>query len=281
MEQQGFFDNQTTHGTANIKPDINHNERTDTMTTETIERNTDLAPYRPNVPSTELGAFGIEGLESLDRNDLVLPRKTILQPTSKKDGEAGCFHDNLTNTAVPEIECVILSITHTRSLWSGDPSAERPECTAMDGISGSRYGKCALCQFNPNNNATLWEKGQKRCGPGYLLLAADRNNDDAMFIFSALKTSAKPVKPFITELKTQRRRPPFYFLTRMTTSQEKNDLGKFYVLKLAIICPLGAADVEKYHQMYLSMRDAVIRDIEDDEPVGDAPPDFDESGEPF
>jgi hypothetical protein len=271
MQQQGFLDNPTMHGSITIK----NNEKENKVTTETIENK--VIPYTTGVPSTEVGGFGIEGLESLDKGDVILPRKTILQPTSKKSDQPGYFYDNLTSQAVQAIDCVILNITHTRSLWSGDPADERPECASMDGVTGSRHGACSSCEFNPKNNPSLWEKGMKRCGPGYLILAVDRATD-SMFIFSALKTSAKPVKPLITSF-IQKRKPPFAFVTRLETMRQQNDLGKFYVLKPTVKDELSPSEIAHYRQMYLSMREATIKDIDDDIAAADA--DFDEDGQPF
>jgi hypothetical protein len=245
-----------------------------------------MTPYTSHLPSTEVGGFGIEGLEDMGRRDIVLPRKTIVQLTSKKSEQYGGFFDNLTQQATKTIDAVILQIKHDRTLWSGDPGQEGPECKSVDGITGSQYGACANCQFNTDNNADLWNKGMKRCSLGYMLLAVDEA-DGTMFIFSASKTSAKPVKPLISQF-VNRRKPPFAFVSRFENVKVTNDANTYYVFKPSIVRELSATELAQYRDLYQSMKGATIKDIDeaDDDSDGgpgfsDRPPDFDENGEPF
>ncbi len=258
-EQQGLFDQTATNEDSK--------EERSTQVTET------LAPYRPTVPSTEVGGFGIEGLEGMGKRDIILPRKTIVQLTSKKSDLYGGFYDNLTQQAVKTIDAVILSITHTRALWSGDPADEKPECTSVDGITGREHGLCAECQFNPDNDPNLWGKGMKRCSLGYLLLCVD-TTDDSMFVFSALKTSAKSVKPLISQF-VNKRRPPFTFVTRFENVKVIEDNNTYYVFKPSIVKQLEPAETARYREMYLAMKGVEIKDIEESdengEPEGEAP----------
>lgn len=225
------------------------------------------------------GGFRIEGMETLGRSDVILPRKTILQPSSKREGEAGDFYDNLTRETVAQLDVVILSITHTRTLWGDDLAVGKPECTSLDAITGS-YGTCVACSFNPEVDHKLWNKGVKRCSLGYLFLCCDRLTD-AMFVFTANKTSARPARVLLSQL-VLKRKPVFSAVVRFATKKEQNSQGKFYTFLPSIAEDLPGVDVARYREMYLAMKGVPIRDVED---VGDMPdaPDSDpvyQDGEP-
>jgi hypothetical protein len=238
--------------------------------------------YRPMQPSTEVGGFAIEGLEDMGQRDIVLPRKSIVQLTSKKSENYGQFYDNLSQETAKAIDAVVLKVTHTRQLWSGDPSDERPECVSRDNITGSAFGECVSCEFNADNNPDLWDKGMKRCSLGYSLLCVDIASD-SMFMFQAMKTSAKPTKALITQY-VNRRRPPFSFVTRFETALMVGDQGKYYVFKPSIIRPLDNQEFNNYREMYRAMNGVAIREVEDeiveesrnmagcDDPVGGVAP---------
>lgn len=219
------------------------------------------AIYTPITPSTHVGGFGIEGLEDMGQRDMVVPRKSIVQLTSKHSEEYGGFYDNLTKQAVKSINAVVLKITHTRTLWSGDPNDEKPECTSRDNVTGTQHGACADCQFNTDNNSDLWDKGMKRCSLGYNLLCIN-SEDDSLFVFQALKTSAKPVKALITQY-VNRRKSPFAFITKFMNEKVTVDGNTYYVFKPMITKQLDATEYQVYREIYLSMKGATIREVED------------------
>lgn len=240
-----------------------------------------IAPRQNLLPAT--GNLAIEGMESLDQGDLILPRKTIIQATSKKEGadeHLGHFHDNLTNEMVPTIEAVILNITRTRTLWAGgDGSDRKPECGSYDGISGRTYGACNECHFNPEVNPTLWdEKDLKRCDRGYLFLCCDRR-DGSLFLLGAMKTSVKPAKVLISSF-AQKRKSPFSAVVKWETYKVIDDKGKYYVLKPSITTWLTADEANEYREMYLALRGVQVADIDPDAhqeaatPAGEGPEPF-------
>lgn len=236
------------------------------------------------VPDIQRG-LGLEGMEGLDQSDLILPRKTIVQPTSKKEGadeHLGHFHDNLTNEMVPNIEAVILQISKARTLWSGDLNETKPECASYDGTAGRTYGTCAECQFNTDVNPGLWESNDmKRCNRGYLLLCVDRK-DGTMFLLGAMGTSVKPAKILISQF-VQKKRSPFSALVRFETVKIVDDKGKYFVLKPFIVKQLTAEETAEYREMHLALKGVQIADIDPDEaPQAAVAPsdDWDDTPEP-
>lgn len=203
-----------------------------------------------------------EGFEGLDQQDLILPRMTILQPTSKKDGKEGEFHNNLTGECLPSLEAVILKVNRTRTLWSGDLGDTRPECQSYDGLVGRVYGPCEQCQFNPEVNAVLWEeKNLKRCNRGYLFLCLNPK-DEAMFLLSAMGTSVKPARILISQL-VQKVRSAFGALVRFETSRVVDDKGKYYVLKPTVVKAYSQAEVVPYREMSRSLQAVAIHEVDE------------------
>src|SRR5579885_738271 len=100
----------------------------------------------------------LEGLEDLGQRDFVLPRWSLIQPTSRKEGadeHVGQFLRNIDGEFRAELLTVILKVSPTRLLWSGDPTETQPECVSRDAVTGSVYGACARCQFNPSASPDL------------------------------------------------------------------------------------------------------------------------------
>lgn len=216
--------------------------------------------------NTSLG----EGFEGLGQSDLILPRLTILQPTSKKEGTTGQFHNNLTNECAPVIEAVILKASPARTLWSGDLADKTPECQSYDGVSGRVYGACAQCDFNAEVHPELWEMdGEiKRCNRGYLFLCVNRA-DESMFLLGAMGTSVKPAKILISQI-VQRRVPAFGAVIRWETQQIVDNKGKYFVLKPVVAEWLPQPEVAKYRELFLGIQGVAIHDIDEggaDEPV--------------
>jgi hypothetical protein len=224
---------------------------------------------RPNMlPATD--GFGIEGLEGLGQQDMVLPRKSIIQPISEKEGTRGQFYDNISGESVAKVVAVILRISHGATKWSADLSNKTPECRSYDGVTGTAHGACNRCQFNAEANAALWElRGDeakaKRCNRGYELLCAD-TADDTMFLLSARGMSVKPLKTFITAL-VKKRKSPFAVQVGLEADKKSDSRGNYYVLNLDIIKDLTIEETALYREQAVAMRDIAIREVDEGEPA--------------
>lgn len=224
---------------------------------------------RPNMlPATD--GFGIEGMEGLGQQDMVLPRKSIIQPISEKEGTRGHFYDNVSGESVAKILAVILRISRGATKWNRDLSNKTPECRSYDGLTGTTYGPCNHCQFNAEVNPDLWElRGDeaktKRCNRGYELLCADCA-DDTMFLLSARGMSVKPLKTFITAL-VKKRKSPFAVQVGLEADKKSDSRGNYYVLNIDILKDLSAEETALYREQAVAMRDITIREVEE-EPEG-------------
>ena len=228
------------------------------------------------------GHFTIEGLEDLGQRDVILPRWSVLQPTSKKEGTPGFFYRNLDAVTQPALDVAILTVKPGRLLWSGELNETIPECRSNDAITGSkerdsegRYGECATCWFNLWCNPDLrrqLDAGQlvKVCNFGYNLLMAD-TADGSLALLGAMGTSVRPIKVLVSQF-AQKRRPPFSAIIHIATELQRNERGKFYVLAPKIVKWLSAEETIPWREMYLNLKGQAIKEVEEVVP-GDEPMD--------
>lgn len=242
--------------------------------------NTQLTTINPSQsgPLAMPGHFELEGFEDLGQGDIILPRWSIIQPTSKKPGaddHVGQFQRNIDGEFRPHLDVVLLKVSPTRLLWSGDTSDTRPECFSRDAVNGSAYGVCAQCQFNVQVNPALRDQSDaKICNFGYTLLTVDDVEAGTMALIGAMGTSVRPVKVLTTQF-VQRKRPAFSAVVRLEVERVTNEKGKFYVLKPSIREWLDQERMAPWRELFLSLKGATIRDIDEDdagEDGSEAPP---------
>lgn len=228
-------------------------------------------------PAGHFNTLGVEGLEDLDQSDFILPRWSIVQPTSKRedaDDHLGQFVRNIDGEFRPSIDAVLLKVNQSRILWSGDLNDKHPECVSRDGLTGSVYGACAKCQFNTLINPGLrTDSNAKRCNFGYTVILIDDLDAGSMALFGAMGTSVRPMKVLTTQI-MQRRRPLFSWVVRFETEKITNDRGKFYVLKASLAKQLDDADTAIWRDLYHSLAGAAIRDYDEAQDGEEAPPPF-------
>lgn len=224
-----------------------------------------------------VGGFGVEGFEGLGQSDIILPRWSLIQPTSKKtqdDSKVGQFMRNIDGQFAPALTGVLLQVHQSRLLWSGDLQDKRPECFSRDGTTGSKYGNCAACQFNVQHNPALREqldKGltPKICSYGYTYLLIDDLEVESMALLGAMGTSVRPAKVLNTQF-IQRKRPIYSAVVKIESERQVNERGKFYVLKPSVVrwLDLNGEEAARYRDRYLELQGAVLRDIDEDEEPG-------------
>lgn len=244
------------------------------MSTTDTALATTQAPGGLAVPA----GYGIEGMEGIGQADVVIPRYTIVQPTSKADGvegHEGQFRRNTDGAFAAQLEVVILTISPTRLLWSGDLTERRPECVSRDAVHGSVYGLCAECEFNPQANPQIALDRRngvdvKVCNYGYsYLLADDPANPESMAFFGVMGSSVRPAKLLHSQF-VQRRRPPFSARVRLSSTLEKNDKGKYYVLKAEVVDWLDEAQTAAWRELFQVSRGMTLREFEEESaPAGE------------
>ena len=218
-----------------------------------------------NSIATPTTGYGIEGMEDMGQEDMILPRYSIVQPTSKGTGdtEPGWFWNNLAKEAVNAVFAVILRVNHTRTLWSGDLADKTPECSSYDGITGRTYGTCAGCQFN------AWGgKEVKYCKQGYMFLCTDPSSGEK-FMIGAMGTSVRPAKLLISQF-MNKRRSPFSAVIKFLTAKVEGDKGKYWVLNPSIYKWLEPHEVTGFRDEYVAMARVNIKEVEIEE--GAVPP---------
>jgi hypothetical protein len=209
--------------------------------------------------------LALEGFEDLGQRDIILPRWSIVQPTSQREGadaHLGQFVRNIDGEFRPALDVVLLKVSPTRLLWSGDLVDRRPECVSRDGVTGSLYGACASCAFNAQVNPGLrTDPAAKHCNYGYTLVVIDDVTEGTMALLGAMGTSVRPIKVLTTQF-VQRKRPAFSGVVRFETERITNEKGKFYVLKPSIVRWLDDAETERWRKIYQTLIRSVIRDLE-------------------
>lgn len=231
--------------------------------------------------TNQWSGFGLEGFEELDQADFILPRWSIVQPTSRMDGakkHIGEFARNIDGEFRESLDVVLLKVSPNRLLWGGEPGEFRadrkPECTSRDGILGSTYGECKTCQFNGQTHPQLYsDKTARICSYGYSLVIVDDVEQGTMALFGAMGTNVRPIRTLQTQI-FQRKRPAYSALVHFETAETTNDRGSFFVLKPTISQWFEPSEVGVWQEMFNATRGSVIRDYEESVAGEDNPPPF-------
>jgi hypothetical protein len=78
------------------------------------------------------------GMEILGPEDLIIPRLTLVQPTSQIDGvQPGKFYINLTGEEFDQVEAVFLKVTKGRVYFAEEATERKPVCGSSDRIKPS------------------------------------------------------------------------------------------------------------------------------------------------
>lgn len=216
-------------------------------------------------------SLAIEGMEGLTQRDVILPRWSLIQPTSRKPGaddHVGEFLRNLDGEYRDALDVVVLEIQPSRLLWSGDASDTRPECFSRDGHQGSVYGACGSCAFNVSVNPDLLQRlrnGEpvKACQYGYTYVVVDDLETETPALLGAMGTSVRPSKILNSQF-ALRKRPPFSALVHVESEKQTNERGKYYVLKLSVKEWLSTEETAHWREMYQALHGATIRDVDEE-----------------
>jgi hypothetical protein len=225
----------------------------------------------------QVGGFAIDGIDGLDASDVTIPRYEIVQPAGRKSGAPGQLHHNLTDTAVDAVRAVILRISRTRVLWSGEPGTSKggPECSSQDGLTGRTYGACNQCQFNREVNATLDQqlrdgKSVKVCDRGYTYLACDPDDVGAMFMISMYRSSATSGRILNSQF-VMKRKSPYTAVVRFKTKMGTSDKGKYFVYDPVIESWFKSpAEYAAFQDASRAMQGVAIKEVETEESSVDA-----------
>jgi hypothetical protein len=224
------------------------------------------------------------GLDTLTREDQILPRVRLAQNTSQTLGEAapGQFHNNLTGDCSAEVLFVPLRVQKGRVMWPGAYEAKQdPLCASDDSRKpreeyGDQYdggagcAKCPMAAWGENHEAP-------RCSLTYNYLSVDILSG-LPFMAGLNRTSAKAAKQLNTLFQA-------YTVThaiRATSEKVKSDQGVWYEWRIADAGKVEGP--ERFVQMARSLAGRVLTTDTGDEGAADGEgpaPDFDGEHEPL
>jgi hypothetical protein len=141
------------------------------------------------------------GLEQLGPSDLIIPRLTLIQPTSQIDGvEAGKFYMNLTGDEYSEVEVVFLKVMKGRIYFAEDGADRKALCGSADRVKPSpRFNPpmapaCAECP------SARWNgKEPPDCSETYNLLGVTVETG-LPFWWSVKSTAIAPTRRFLSAI---------------------------------------------------------------------------------
>ena len=188
------------------------------------------------------------GTEDLVREDLVIPRVRLVQPTSALDGNAGELYNSLTGESQAEIRAIILRIGKSRVMWpEGFERNQSPLCASNDGIAprpefaGEYAERCEGCPM------TEWgdDGTPPRCAFGYTYLCSDVGCDDLPFVLTASRSNLKAARTLNTLSKAFGPRRQVV----ISAQQAISDRGKYFTLRFALGDNVAPEDVGRYVAM--------------------------------
>lgn len=225
----------------------------------------------------------VVGLD-LSSSDLKLPKIKVMQATSqevaKSKGKilAGQFYNTVTQTAKDKVDCILLDQGKSMVMWKKPfKRGEEPLCRSFDGkikTEGCGDGNCATCKFS-SQNPKAWEaaklKGETKpeCNMSYVFLAIDTETKMPFRIIFA-GASVSNAKDFLNQIAPMRL-SPFCFKVTLSTSQQENESGVFYVTNFENIRPnddilnsdgeLDDAKYEEYENQSKSYKELFMTQI--------------------
>jgi len=173
--------------------------------------------------------YATAGLVNVDREDMVMPRVTLTQPTSQTaDGLPGTFHHNLTNDSVAQIHAVLLNHTKSRVYWDKKNLGADPLCASDDAkmpraqYAGGFGSACADCPM------AEWGAAEPpACKLVHNFLAANLDDGNTPFLIALSGTSVKHARKVLTTFK-MKRTPLFSRPVTIGAVEVKNDKGRFF-----------------------------------------------------
>jgi len=171
------------------------------------------------------------GMEGFNQDDIVIPRMTIVQPTSE-EGTPGTFRFNLTGDEYIVMKVVFLKASKGRVLFDNDDLTAGPRCGSNDRIRPSDHFEspiaeaCAECPLSQWDNRTPPE-----CNETYTLLGLD-SETLIPFFFQVKSTAIRPAKMFLSAVALKGRKLKAAlcdFEVTLKLKEVKGEKGKYYV----------------------------------------------------
>jgi hypothetical protein len=194
------------------------------------------------------------GLEDVDQEDLIIPRLSIVQPSSQ-EGNPGHFRDNISGDEHEFLEGLVpLKWRKGRVYFGKDDAgllcASDDRVAPAERIEEPKAERCAGC---PHAQWATGEGGKRikpDCSETWSLLAA---YEGVPYFISFKSAAMKATKRLLTQLKLQaqkQRRDLCGFQFDVRLEVEKFDLGKAYLPVFEKLRLVPAAEYADYQTLY-------------------------------
>ncbi len=199
----------------------------------------DAGPARPT--PTALAPVPV-GLEQLYEDDLVVPRVSVVQPTSR-EGTPGRLRSNLTGDECETIDLVVLRVQRGKVLWSAT-LGDDPECKSNDGlvpaasVEHPQSDRCCVAagrHLRPVCPAATWRPKDGNggrleppaCRDTYSVIGLDLATESP-FMMALHGSGLRAVRVFRTVL-LQRRLNIYDAACTLRLRKQTNGKGSYYV----------------------------------------------------
>lgn len=205
--------------------------------------NTDIA-VKDNNLALDLSSFAefqskdgvIEGLENVESTDIRMPRHKLLQSTSEEVskglGKPGEFYNTLTHESSPSLEVALLCMSRSRVRFATPyKRGAAALCRSLNGKVSEDGEICKGCLYADWDKAKEDGKTAPECRESitWTFFEDGKFNELPSRIIVAGASRAEHSR-FITRL-AGLGYPPYIFRTTITSEQQSNDSGIFYVAK--------------------------------------------------
>lgn len=237
--------------------------------TKSLVRNQTLAVS--DDPNEQIDWDVNDGADSATLGDFQIRRWSPVQFSSRMPGKAehlGEFFCSVDSTFLPVLPLVVLRWHPSRAMFAAN-NPKAPECSSDDAVTGTQYGACARCKFNPNFNSQLAEAlkagtPSKSCKGGYTYLCSEAWSGN-LAVITLSGSSAAVGRKLNAALKTLKM-GMFSGVVQLSTIKTVNDKGEFYTLAFEIVEQMRlASQVRPFAKMAESMRGVKIRETTEDD----------------
>ena len=204
----------------------------------------------------EMNTSAPGGMEDFGREDIIIPNRRIVQPTSA-EGTAGNFRDNLTGEEFEAMNVVFLSVRNGRIMFDSDDLKAPPICGSDNRKAPAEYFETPMngdtCNGCPQAEWTKDDKGKRvppACNENYTMLGIDTESG-MPFFFQCKGTALRPAKLFQSAVFLRAKKAGtnmWDYSVAITLKKLTNEKGVFYVPVFGIPEPVDgyAAEAEMY-----------------------------------
>lgn len=176
------------------------------------------------------------GLDNIRPEDIILPRLTILQPTSPLAQEDGYSAGDIVNSITNEnygrkFEFYVLHYYPNRVRWESPDPGSPIDCRSEDGLTGTKRdaehagGNCGACPY------AQW-RGDERpsCTAFKNLIVLPKTEDASPIVYSAKRSALKPTNQLLSALAVERK-PAYASTWVLAVEKNQKDRQTWYTPK--------------------------------------------------